>query len=263
MGAFISKEWNEMSEVTEAVSNNEEIKSEEKENREVRNPARVSHKKSLRERLRTRILKTDPRSETEGVDRTPIRVAGDTEVDSSLTSTPGVKPAAALLLEDPRSPGVVGQAGGGVSRTPLIVPLASQGSKEGAQDLMTPVRGAPPPSFELPPDTPGPDDIHGSPEPNKIKPIGNHLSTPATIPLGESSSEQASSLQVGKLRDDNRDQPSSLLAEKLKEVALTAMREQRSSTTAPAAEGGVEIVFDSPGPVVTSDRGGNDSSLLI
>ena len=68
-------------------------------------------KKILTDRFKTQILKSDPRSASEGVDRTPITVERNCE-------TPVRNP---TELVDPRSPGVV--LGGEVvlERTPLLV----------------------------------------------------------------------------------------------------------------------------------------------
>ena len=96
MGGIVSK-WDEMNEVNEAQ---EEVDNEQK-----------TRKKSLTDRLKTRILRSDPRSASEGVDRTPIALERPCE-------TP-VRPPKELV--DPRSPGVV--LGGEVvlERTPLMV----------------------------------------------------------------------------------------------------------------------------------------------
>ena len=59
MGGIASK-WDEMNEVNEAQ---EEVDNEQK-----------TRKKSLTDRLKTRILRSDPRSASEGVDRTPIAI---------------------------------------------------------------------------------------------------------------------------------------------------------------------------------------------
>jgi len=206
MGGAISKSWNEMTEVQEAA---EEAELKEKE--------KAGGKVKLRDRIRTRILRADPRSLSEDVSRTPIAV----ERNQSEGDTP-----MKTQVQDPRSPGTMGA----VDRTPIVV-LAP---KDGA----TPLRGAPPPAFELPPttpqcDTPDPEDLR-SPLPIKLL---LSTSTPTTIPLG------------GKAA-----QPSNLLADRLRGEALLALREHNQVTTAPSAgEEGREEGRD----------GHNDSSLLI
>jgi len=191
MGGAISKSWNEMTEVQEAA---EEAELKEKE--------KAGGKVKLRDRIRTRILRADPRSLSEDVSRTPIAV----ERNQSEGDTP-----MKTQVQDPRSPGTMGA----VDRTPIVV-LAP---KDGA----TPLRGAPPPAFELPPttpqcDTPDPEDLRwpagmeDDPYPLPRSPLPIKLllstSTPTTIPLG------------GKAA-----QPSNLLADRLRGEALLALRE--------------------------------------
>jgi len=255
----VSKQWNEMNEVAEAsAATKARTESGTEDSDEKEKQVLKGHKRSLRERLRTRILRKDPRSKSEGVDRTPIAVDGsgerDSDPDTSLTCTPTTQPAT-TLLEDPRSPAVGGQVGGGVERTPLVV------KSSGDQDTRTPVRGGTaPPTFELPPPTPcTSEDPESPPQLTRPCPI---VSTPATIPLVPT-----------------KEQPSLTLTSRLREtVLLTAMREQQVSSTPPAA-GEVEILFDSPGSqdvgaerghndspgpqVVGAEGGHNDSSLLI
>lgn len=235
----MSKQWNEMNEVAEATAaTNARTESEARDSDEEGKQVLKGHKKSLRQRLRTRLLKKDPRSKSEGVDRTPIAVngIGRDNPDNSLTCTPTTQPT--TMLEDPRSPAVGGQVGGGVERTPLVVKSSCD------KDTRTPVRGSAPPTFELPPPTPcTSEDPESPPQLARSCPI---VSTPATIPLVP-----------------NKEQPSILLASRLRETVLTAMREQQVSSTPPAA-GEVEILFDSPGSGDTRGEGGhNDSSLII
>ena len=108
MGNIASK-WDEMNEMDEAQKG---VENNQKERR-----------KSLADRFKTRILRSDPRSASEGLDRTPIAV------DKSC-DTPVRNP---KELVDPRSPGVV--LGGEVvlERTPLLVMQKSE-------DKATPVR---------------------------------------------------------------------------------------------------------------------------
>jgi len=158
----------------------------------------------LKDRLRTRILRGDPRSASEDVSRTPIAV----EKSGGDNDTP-----LKTLVQDPRSPGFQGA----VDRTPIVV-LAPK------EDNATPHRGCVPPAFELPPITPQCDtpDISDPRSPAVVTPrTPISTSTPTTIPLG--------------VKDQS--QPCNLLAEKLRGEALAMLREnQVSSQTAPAAE---------------------------
>ena len=88
------------------------------------NDQKAARKKSLTDRFKTRILKSDPRSVSEGLDRTLIAV----EKDGCDTPVRNPKE-----LVDPRSPGVV--LGGEVvlERTPLLVMQKSE-------EKFTPVR---------------------------------------------------------------------------------------------------------------------------
>jgi len=191
MGGFASKQWSEMNEVNDA---------QEEAEKELKT---ASHKKSLKDKFRTRILRSDPRSASDDVNRTPIAVERpcDTPVKTQL--------------EDPRSPGVV--LGGEVvlERTPLLV---MQKSEDG-----TPIRGAVPPPFSLP-STPASDStINDSP---LVQSKALVTSTPATIPLVQKP-------RVG-------DQPVNLLQERLKEAAIAAMKNTAEKEETAAAASDIE-----------------------
>jgi len=162
-----------------------------------------SQKKSLKDRFRTRILRSDPRSASDDVNRTPIAVERPCE-------TP-VK----TQLEDPRSPGVV--LGGEVvlERTPLLVMHKS--------DDGTPIRGAVPPPFSLP-STPSSDTTTNDSPLLKSKSLVT--STPATIPL----------IQKPRLGD----QPVNLLQERLREAAIAAMKDTAEKDETAAAASDIE-----------------------
>merc|ERR550534_2261778 len=159
----------------------------------------------LKDRLRTKILRGDPRSATEDVSRTPIAV----EKSGGDNDTP-----LKTIVQDPRSPGFQGA----VDRTPIVV-LAPK------EDTATPHRGCVPPAFELPPITPQCDtpELSDPRSPAVVTPrTPISTSTPATIPLGG-------------VKDQS--QPCNLLAEKLRGEALAMLREnQVSAQTAPSAE---------------------------
>jgi len=200
MGASLHKQWQEMGEVEDA--------GKEREVRE--KEGNKQGKIKLKDRLRTKILRGDPRSASEDVSRTPIAVS-KSEVDTS-NDTP-----LKTLVQDPRSPGLQGA----VDRTPIVVLAAKE-------ETGTPHRGCVPPSFELPPTTPQCDtpDFDDPRSPALMTPrTPVTTSTPTTIPLG--------------LKDQT--QPCNLLAEKLRGEALAKLREnQVSCETAPSAEASQE-----------------------
>jgi len=215
MGGAISKTWSEMNEVNEAGA-----EKKDKEEKEAR-----SSKTKLRDRLRSRILRADPRSASEEVARTPIAVARE-GADTPLKGE-GDTPLK-TVVQDPRSPGMTG-----LDRTPIVVMAPKE-------DTRTPLRGAIPPNFELPPHTPQDDSTSDMGDPRSPltleqprTPLGS--STPTTIPLGTK----------------DQSQPSNILADRLRGEALAALRDhqtQVSTETAPSAE---------------STDGHNDSSLII
>ena len=92
------KQWNEMTEVDEAIK--------EAENKRKTSSA---DNKSLKNRIKTKVLREDPRSASEEVDRTPIAVKnGQCAADTDT-------PVKTMALIDPRSPGcVLGREGHGI-----------------------------------------------------------------------------------------------------------------------------------------------------
>jgi len=193
MGAIASK-WDEMNQVNEAIE-----QAEKKE--------RV-RKKSVTDRIKTRILKSDPRSATEDVDRTPIAVEKPCE-------TPVRHP---KELVDPRSPGVV--IGDVVlERTPLLVFPKSEDKDS------TPMRGTAPPPFSLP-ETPNNDSLCSESPRMDISSI--ITSTPTTIPL------------VQKART-GESHPSNMLQEKLKGQAIAAMKEKANDKTTAGSASDLDV----------------------
>jgi len=197
-------------------------------------------KKSLINKMRSRILKSDPRSASEGVDRTPIAVASDS--GSGACDTP-VK---TMALIDPRSPGCVLGGEVVVERTPILVQAKDKEAETGAG--ATPLRGSSIPPFSLA-DTPGPGDGEGDGEeadtpvsdsPLIIKTKTMKTSTPSTIPLTSSKTKQ----------------PSNLLQDRLKEAASAALKDQDELQSAPAAGG--EFLENSD---LKEDLGGEQSDI--
>jgi len=143
MGGQLGKEWKEMGEVEDfergrgvAEETGEQVEEAVKEK---------PRKKSFKEKLRSRILKVDPRSKSDGLDRTPISIdsESDASLSSSVAATPERPPSSSIaVLEDPRSPAVAGEVGGGVSRTPIVVPLAQKVEEEKEPEIFTPLRGS-------------------------------------------------------------------------------------------------------------------------
>merc|ERR1711973_254037 len=98
------KQWNEMNEVDEAIK--------EAENQRKNSS---SDNKSLKNKIKTKVLREDPRSASEEVDRTPIAVKngqGGADTDT---------PVKTMALIDPRSPGCVLGGEVVVERTPILV----------------------------------------------------------------------------------------------------------------------------------------------
>merc|ERR1712226_67276 len=120
----------------------------------------------------------------------------------------------------------------GLDRTPIVVL---------ADEAKNPLRGAVPPSFELPPSTPSSDSLADTSDPRSPATAGPRTplvtSTPTTIPL---------------TAKKDPSQPSCILADRMRGEALAALRDQQqnqvSMITAPSAE---------------ARDGHNDSSLLI
>lgn len=204
-------------------------------------------KKSFRDRIRTRILRTDPRSASEGVDRTPIAIErqGDPNLDTPVQAR------LKTLSQDPRSPG------GELERTPIVVeePVRRRIVDD---ECSTPLRGHVPPSLTIP----GTDSIGRSPllidsgeedprSPSSIAPRTPIYSqdSPLTIDLGR--------LQLGeKEKRSDRGQPSQILQNRLR----NALQEGTQGLFTPPAAGEhsyQELESDD------SLQSSNDSSLVI
>merc|ERR1712098_60692 len=201
---------------------------------------------SLKNRIKTRVLRSDPRSASEGVDRTPIAVDNGQAQGSCDT------PVKTTALIDPRSPGCVLGGEVVVERTPILV------VKDKEETTNTPMRGSAVPPFSLDNiDTPNKDDVETptSDSPLVLKTKTMKTSTPTTIPTINSKAGQ----------------PSNLLQERLKEAASAAMKVENNDMTAPAADEFMEKFEteekiemkeeEGSGNLVLSDN--NDSSLVI
>ena len=140
--------------------------------------------------MNIRNILTDPRSASEGVDRTPIAV------ESGAAITPCDTPVKTMTLIDPRSPGCVLGGEVVVERTPILVKTKTEkkeiGSGEGEN---TPVRGSSIPPFQLPatPDTET-EETPVSESPLLLKTKAMKTSTPSTIPLTNPKTKQPSNL---------------------------------------------------------------------
>merc|ERR1719348_772736 len=201
--------------------------------------------KSLKNRIKTKVLREDPRSASEEVDRTPIAVKNGQGADTDT-------PVKTMALIDPRSPGCVLGGEVVVERTPILV----MQNKE--ETTNTPMRGSAIPSFSLAGlDTPNKDDVETpiSDSPLVLKTKTMKTSTPTTIPTINSKAGQ----------------PSNLLQERLKEAASAAMKVENNDMTAPAADEFMERFEteekiemnekEGSGNLILSDN--NDSSLVI
>eukprot|EP00088_Acartia_fossae_P001308 TRINITY_DN10491_c0_g1_i2.p1 TRINITY_DN10491_c0_g1~~TRINITY_DN10491_c0_g1_i2.p1 ORF type:complete len:277 (+),score=60.42 TRINITY_DN10491_c0_g1_i2:77-907(+) len=125
----------------------EEIEEFEKAQQEMeRPPEERKQKRSMRDKLRTRILRSDPRSATDGLDRTPIAINKQTSVtgaanaggaNSSVVITNLDTPENAIktLSLDPRSPGEI-------DRTPIQVEEPVRRRVLAGDECETPVRAA-------------------------------------------------------------------------------------------------------------------------
>jgi len=195
MGQFTSKQWNEMTEVNKAMEETEREHQKDKQ-------SSGGKKSSFTSRVKTRILRSDPRSASDDVTRTPIAVdhgAGQCET-----------PVRTMTLIDPRSPGCVLGGDNVFQRTPILVMEKEEGS-----EVRTPARGSSIPPFSLP-DTPC-EDTPVSDSPLIIKSQTMKTSTPTTVPLN---------YKTG--------QPSNLLQGRLREAAEAAMKDQDMMISAPA-----------------------------
>jgi len=237
MGAFSSKQWDEMLEVN---------KMEEESKAEM-----AKEKKSLRDRVRTKILRSDPRSATDDVDRTPIAV----EKSAGTPDTP-VLHKLKTLDADPRSPG-------GVERTPIVVEERRVGRRAvlPSDDVRTPVRGNPPPALSLLStdllDSPA---AAGGDDPRSPSHLAEHPRTPITT-------DTPATIDLDKVpvmdKLQMKGQPRQVLQDKFRE-AVTALQDQLEDEAAPAAAGELcatpptatppnalpSILVDSPGTMI-------------
>jgi len=214
MGAFGSKQWDEMIEVNKLE---ETVKEKPK-----------IEKLSMRDRLRMRILNTDPRSASDGVDRTPIAVQKQGE-----SETPQHHKLKTLAV-DPRSPC-------GLNRTPIVV--EEFGKKFSESDIQsTPLRGQIPPDLLLTPATHFPPNVgctdtpygyNHDEDPRSPSCLDTHPRTPITA------------------TEFNKEQPRAVLNSKLRDaVAALQERPQDAISTPPAAHdlGVCSTIPDSPTP---------------
>jgi len=241
MGVFNSKQWDEMLEV-----NGLEEEAEQKTRKD---------KLSLRDKVRTRILRTDPRSASDEVERTPIAVQKNSDSETPL------QPKLKTLAVDPRSPSAL-------ERTPIVVEEVprrrtviaeiNQAQDDSivllcsADDPRSPAveevkrtplyvaRGQPPPELVLPPEDPlsTPLDDDDPRSPSYLSPrTPITTATPATVDLD-------------KLTD--RGQPRKVLQHRFRE-AVAALHKQEAVTTPAAADSPGHLTpaaTDSPGDVV-------------
>lgn len=246
MGNFTSKNWEELTEIQKAEQEKNKVPPEE---------ARA--RPSFRDKFKTRILRTDPRSATEGMDRTPIAVSKNSE--GSEGDTP-VQAKMKTLSIDPRSPG-------GVERTPIVV---EEGIRRRvlSEECETPVRGKAPPILTLEAPDRSPLIIESGEEEDPRSPTtdGNRTpitSTPAVelIPSRSAGNETPATIDLNKLAETgrteadkktNQGQPSQILQQKFK----SAVAKMQLPPSTPPAEGELN---DSE----MSVRSSNDSSLII
>jgi len=214
----------------------------------------AKEKKSLRDRVRTKILRSDPRSATDDVDRTPIAV----EKSAGTPDTP-VHHKLKTLDADPRSPG-------GVERTPIVVEERRVGRRAvlPSDDVRTPVRGNPPPALSLL----STDDLLDSPagggdDPRSPSHLADHPRTPITTDTPATIDLDKVPVIMDKLQ--MKGQPRQVLQDKFRE-AVTALQDQLEEEAAPAAAGELcatpptatpttttttpSILVDSPGTMI-------------
>jgi len=238
MGISASKQWDEMNEVKQAL---DEAAAEHqmKESSSSTASGSSGEKKSFKSKLRSRILKSDPRSASEGVDRTPIAV--DSESGAASSATACETPVKTMALIDPRSPGCVLGGEVVVERTPILVMQKKIEARENGEN--TPIRGSSIPQFQLP-DTPDTEDTPVSDSPLLLKTKTNKTSTPSTVPLTNPKTKQ----------------PSNLLQSRLKEAADAAIKDKEASGIQTAAAAGE--FFDSS-DVRSSDASEENSQNIL
>jgi len=230
-------------------------------------------KLSMREKLRTRILRGDPRSASDGVDRTPIALSKQSGSELSSTTiemnTPENK-LKTLSLVDPRSPGEI-------DRTPIQIEEQPVRRRVLAGDeCETPVRSAVHHSLvnkleldartQLIIDDGSRDEsgIDGLSPIVAVKPpidvINIHSAlndTPKTLEFsGLDTNPDAGKPAVQMRAGGARGQPHKILQERLRSVVQSQLISD-APQTAPAAG---DIVLDESNMSVTSS---NDTSLVI
>jgi len=251
MGGMTSKHWEEMNELQQAEQRQQQQQQQSDSNQQT--PA-GKERRSFKDKIRTRILRSDPRSASDDMVRTPIIKVSKS---SSESSTPSAD-VPVVSLVDPRSPG-------GFERTPIIVeePVRRRVLPDDACD--TPVRGQIPAAIILG-EGRSPLIIDNGEEdprsPTTLNPRTPITSTPAmelNIKPGQTlTQETPSTVDLSALaekeRRANKGQPSRILQDKFKSAVAAMQNNEQTST--PAAAGELE---DSE----LSIKSSNDSSLVI
>lgn len=254
------------------VSKLEEIQEFEEAQQEMEKQEEPKRKLSMREKLRTRILRGDPRSASDGVDRTPIALGkqGGSEFSSTTIelNTPENK-LKTLSLVDPRSPGEI-------DRTPIQIEEPVRRRVLAGDECETPVRSAVHPSVvnkleldartQLIIDDGSRDEsgIDGLSPIVAVKPpidvinIQSALNdTPKTLEFGGLDTNTDAGKPAVQMRANGaRGQPHKILQERLRSVVQSQLISD-SSQAAPAAG---DMVLDESNMSVTSS---NDTSLVI